>query len=163
MKQHKLSYNIINSLSFIILSCKSKNNIELQRYLRLVRRQKSISVMQKQVQVSVNSTRVLFTYLKAQDIAYEKLQSCPLHLLLAYRKIYEDWIAFSPLSWFIFPWLSRSSFVHSFGAATTLVTIISSSYMCNTQICKSLRNEIIFSICVALTHWYMWITAFKSK
>jgi hypothetical protein len=27
--------------------------------------------------------------------------------------------------------------------------------MCNTQICKSIRNEIIFSICVAFTHWYM--------
>jgi hypothetical protein len=55
MKQHKLSYNIINSLLFIISSCKSRNNIELQRYLRLVKRQKSISVMQKQVQVSMNS------------------------------------------------------------------------------------------------------------
>jgi hypothetical protein len=63
MKQHKLSYNIINSLLFIISSCKSRNNIELQRYLRLVRRQKSISVMQKLVPVNVNSTRVLFTYL----------------------------------------------------------------------------------------------------
>jgi Tfp pilus assembly protein PilP len=56
MKQHKLSYNIINSLLFIISSCKSRNNIELQGYLRLVRRQKSTSVTQKQVQVSVNST-----------------------------------------------------------------------------------------------------------
>jgi Tfp pilus assembly protein PilP len=63
MKQHKLSYNIINSLLIIISSCKSRNNIELQRYLRLVRRQKSTSVTQKQVQVSVNSTGVLFTYL----------------------------------------------------------------------------------------------------
>jgi Tfp pilus assembly protein PilP len=63
MKQHKLSYNIINSLLFIISSCKSRNNIELQRYLRLVRRQKSTSVTQKLVQVSVNSTGVLFTYL----------------------------------------------------------------------------------------------------
>jgi Tfp pilus assembly protein PilP len=63
MKQHKLSYNIINSLLFIISSCKSRNTIELQRYLQLVRRQKSTSVMQKQVQVSVNSTGVLFTYL----------------------------------------------------------------------------------------------------
>jgi Tfp pilus assembly protein PilP len=63
MKQHKLSYNIINSLLFIISSCKSRNNIELQSYLRLVRRQKSTSVTQKQIQVSVNSTGVLFTYL----------------------------------------------------------------------------------------------------
>jgi Tfp pilus assembly protein PilP len=63
MKQHRLSYNIINSLLFIISSCKSRNNIELQRYLRLVRRQKSTSVTQKQIQVSVNSTGVMFTYL----------------------------------------------------------------------------------------------------
>jgi hypothetical protein len=63
MKQHKLSYNIINSLLFIISSCKTRNNIELQRYLWLVRRQKSTSMTQKQVQVSVNSTGVLFTYL----------------------------------------------------------------------------------------------------
>jgi hypothetical protein len=89
-KQHELSYNIINSFLFIISSWKSRNNIELQKYLRLVRRQKSTSVTQKQVQVSVNSTGVLFIYLKAQDTAYEKLQSFPLHLLLTYRKIYED-------------------------------------------------------------------------
>jgi hypothetical protein len=49
---------------------------------------------------------------------------------LAYRKIYEDWIAFSPLSRFLFPRLSRSSFVHSFEVAATFVTIMFfSSYM----------------------------------
>jgi hypothetical protein len=43
---------------------------------------------------------------------------------------YEDWIAFSPLSRFLFPRLSRSSFVHSFEVAATFVTIMSfSSYM----------------------------------
>jgi hypothetical protein len=63
MKQHKLSYSFINSLLFIISSCKIRNNIELQRYLRLVRRQKSTSMTQKLVQVSVNSMGVLFIYL----------------------------------------------------------------------------------------------------
>jgi hypothetical protein len=49
---------------------------------------------------------------------------------LAYRKIYEDWIAFSPLSRFLFPRLSQSSLVHSFEAMTTFVTIMPfSSYM----------------------------------
>jgi hypothetical protein len=63
VRQHKLLYDIINLFLFIISSWKRRNNIELQRYLRLVRRQKSTSVTQKQVQVSVNSTGVLFTYL----------------------------------------------------------------------------------------------------
>ena len=111
------------------------NDIELQRYLRLVRRQKSTSVTQKQVQVSMNSTWVLFIYLQAQDIAYEKLQSCPLHLLLAYRKIYEDWIAFSPLSRFLFLPLSRSSLARSFGATPTFITImLFTSYMLLTRV-----------------------------
>jgi hypothetical protein len=43
---------------------------------------------------------------------------------LAYRKIYEDWIAFSPLSRFLFPRLSRSSFAHSFKVTATFVTIM---------------------------------------
>jgi hypothetical protein len=43
---------------------------------------------------------------------------------LAYRKIYQDWIAFSPLSQFLFPRLSRSSLAHSFEATATFVTIM---------------------------------------
>jgi hypothetical protein len=34
---------------------------------------------------------------------------------------------------------------------------------CNTQICKSIRTKIILPICVATTHWYMWITTLKSE
>jgi hypothetical protein len=49
---------------------------------------------------------------------------------LAYTKIYEDWIAFSAISRFLFPRLSRSSLAHSFEATTTFVTIMPfSSYM----------------------------------
>jgi hypothetical protein len=42
---------------------------------------------------------------------------------LAYRKIYEDWMAFSLLSRFSFLRFSRSSLTHSFGATATFVTI----------------------------------------
>jgi hypothetical protein len=66
-------------------------------------------------------------------VACEKLHSCPLHLLLAYRKIYEDWIAFSLLSRFLFPWLSRSSFAHSFEISATFVTIAPFS-SCNPKV-----------------------------
>jgi hypothetical protein len=45
-RQHKQSYNIINSF-LIILSWKDRNNTELQKYLRLDRRQESTSVTQK--------------------------------------------------------------------------------------------------------------------
>jgi hypothetical protein len=47
----------------------------------------------------------------------------PLHLLLTYRKIYEDWTTFSFLSRFPFLRFSRSSLSHSFGATTTFVRI----------------------------------------
>ena len=125
---HEQLYNIINSFPLyyhgkIEMIWNYKSTFDLTEG-------KSTRVTHEQIQVSVNSTGVLFTYLQAQDTACEKLQLCPLHFLLAYGKIYEDWIAFSLLSRFLFPRLSRSSLVHSFEATTTFVTIMPfSSYM----------------------------------
>jgi hypothetical protein len=50
-------------IHFYYIIMEKRNNIELQKYLRLDRRQKSTSVTQKQAQVRVNSTGVLFIYL----------------------------------------------------------------------------------------------------
>jgi hypothetical protein len=58
-KQYVQLYNITDSFYIII----EKQKHELQKYLRLDRRQKSTSVTQKRVHVSVNSMGVLFTYL----------------------------------------------------------------------------------------------------
>ena len=75
----------------------------------------------EQMQVNVKSTGVLFIYLQAQGAACVKLHLCPSHLLLYYGQLIEDSMAFSPLSRFLFPPLSRSSLARSFGATSTFV------------------------------------------
>ena len=132
-RQHKQSYNIINSFSSYYPG-KTETILNYKCTFGLIEG-KSTSVTHKRIQVSVNSTRLLFIYLQAQDAACEKLHSSPLPLLLTYRQFYEDQIAFSPLSRFLFSLFSRSSLARSFRATPTFVTImLFTSYMLLIQV-----------------------------
>jgi hypothetical protein len=59
---------------------------------------KSPSVTHEQIQVSVNSTGVLFTYLKARDAARSKLYLCPLQLVTIMTQITMGRLVFFSLS-----------------------------------------------------------------
>ena len=132
-RQHKQSYSIINSfLSYY--PGKTETILNYKCTFVLIEGESS-SVTHKRVQVSVNSTEVLFIYLQAQGVACVKLHSCPSYLLLTYRQSNGDQIAFSPLSRFLFLLLSRSSLARSFRATSVFVpATLFTSYMVLTRV-----------------------------
>jgi hypothetical protein len=70
---------------------------------------KNPSVAHELIHDSVNSTGVLFIYLQAQDIACEKLHSCPLQRFTIIIQVITGRLVISSLSWCIWKYTPKLS------------------------------------------------------